>query len=183
MSYDRKVFSNQFPLVKWFIYHLTYYRALHKAYNERKMKDEFWKMTIDAHLLIAAINWCMVFGSDSSNPTHWKQLSPTESTHKQFRAGLLNSVGISRPQWKRYWTSMTAFRNKYAAHRELSFTDPVPNFDIALKAALYYDQWVRTVISPDTLEEPPFDSFARSLPEIIAPFVEKLMLVGATMKS
>jgi hypothetical protein len=57
----------------------------------------------------------------------------------------------------------------------LDFASPVPNFDTALEVAFYYDQWVRKLISPDIIAEPPLVSFARSLEKSAVPFVEKLM--------
>jgi hypothetical protein len=82
---------------------------------------------------------------------------------------------MSKREYNQYWKSMTDFRNKYAAHRELNFINPVPNFDTALKVAFFYDQWVRKVIFPATIDEPPLESFAQSLEESAVPFVEKLM--------
>jgi hypothetical protein len=64
MRYDRKVFVHQFPIAKRFINHLTYYRVLHKTYTDRKLRNEFWTLTIDADLHAATIYWCMVFGSN-----------------------------------------------------------------------------------------------------------------------
>ena len=165
MHYDPDVFTNQFPIVKGFVYHLTYYRALLTGYRERGLQDEFWTLTIDAHLLRATINWCMVFGSDKTNPTHWKRLSAKESEklYKSFRSGLSQETGLNEQQWQRYRNSMVDFRNKYAAHREWNFNNPVPNFDIALAVAYHYDNWVRNVISPDVFDEPPIEEFAISL--------------------
>jgi hypothetical protein len=71
---------------------------------------------------------------------------------------------------------MKQFRDKWVAHRELKpFTDPVPNFDTALAVAYYYDNWVRDVISPHSLDEPPFELFAASLRESVTPLVNKLL--------
>ena len=169
MSYNRQVFSHQLPLVKWFICHLIYHRVINAAYNRRQMKSEFWKLTSDAHLLRATITWCMVFGSDT-NSTHWKQLSTTTSQtdYQQY-------LGLSGDQRQQYWNDMKDFRDKYAAHHDPDFANPVPNFDVALKVAFYYDHWVRKLIFPDTVEEPALGSFARSLQETAVPFVEKLM--------
>ena len=83
MGYNPDVFIEQFPLVKRFLYHLLYYRTLHEAYIRNQLQSEFWTHTIDAHLLQALINWCMVFGSDGCNPTHWKKLSLTQSHELQ----------------------------------------------------------------------------------------------------
>ena len=101
MNYEPEVFRNQFPIVKWFVYHLIYYRALSTGYEEHGMQNEFWTLTIDAHLLRATIDWCMVFGSDKSNPTHWKRLYIAESDapYQSFREGLFNVLirGRIRP--------------------------------------------------------------------------------------
>lgn len=179
MKYESDVFKNQFAIVKWFVYHLTYYRILSKGYREHQLQNEFWTLTIDAHLLRAAIDWCMVFGSDKTNPTHWKRLSITDSKllNESFREGLFRATGLDRNTWQQYWKSMTDFRNQYAAHRELEFSSPVPNFDTALAAAYHYDDWVRRVISPDTFAEPTLKSFAISLQKSVVPLVEKLLEV------
>jgi hypothetical protein len=179
MNYEQPVFIHQFPIVKWFIYHLTYYRVLSMGYKEHQLRNEFWTLTIDAHLLRATINWCMVFGSDQSNPTHWKRLTSAKplAHYQSFYAGFFRETGFDQNRWSQYWESMTDFRNKYAVHRELEFKNPVPDFDPALAVAYYYDNWVRRVISPDRLEEPPLKPFALSLQKSVAPLVEKLLEV------
>ena len=176
MGYDLDVFSVQLPIAKLFLYHLIYHRVISAAYKRNRMQDEFWTLTSDAHLLHANINWCMVFGADF-NTTHWKRLLLGHSRkHEQtFRDGLLLAIEMSADKWLRYWTSMKEFRDKYAAHRELGFAKPVPDFDTAFKVVLYYDQWVRIVISPDTIAEPSLYSFAQSLQKTAVPFIEKLM--------
>ncbi len=137
MNFEHQVFANQFPIVKGFVYHLIYYRILLNGYKERQLQNEFWTLTIDAHLLRAVTNWCMVFGSDKSEPTHWKQLSITDSNelNKRFRQGLFAATNLNSHTWRQYWQSVVVFRNKYAVHRELEFNEPVPIFDIALSVA------------------------------------------------
>jgi len=119
----------------------------------------------------------MVFGSHGCNPTHWKHLSRAQSEELQqsFRDGLPQHTGIDWHQWEQYWKEMTDFRNKHAAHRELSFSGPVPNFDIALKVACYYDHWIRQVISPDILDEPALEESVAELQQTAAPLVDELM--------
>jgi len=178
MNFEHKVFANQFPIVKMFVYHLIYYQVLLKGYQEHQLQNEFWTLTIDAHLLRAVINWCMVFGSDKSEPTHWKQLSITdsESLYKTFREGLFEATDLNRHTWPKYWKSVVDFRNKYAVHRELEFRNPVPIFDIALTVAYYYDTWVRGIISPASFDEPPLELFAKTLRDSMVPVVEKLLM-------
>lgn len=67
------------------------------------------------------------------------------------------------------------FRNKYAVHRELDFSRPVPTFEMALTVAYYYDTWVRG-ISPLSIDEPPFELFAKTLRNSMLPVVEKLLV-------
>jgi len=178
MNYEPEVFINQFPIVKRFVYHLIYYRALFEGYKEHHLQNEFWTLTIDAHLLRAAINWCMVFGSDKSEPTHWKRLSITDSKalYQSFREGLFEETDLNRHTWRRYWKSVVDFRNKYAVHRELEFKRPVPTFDTALDVAYYYDTWVRRIISPATFAEPPLKFFAQTLHKSVVPMAEKLLV-------
>jgi hypothetical protein len=176
MHYNVEVFVQQFPIVKRFVYHLTYYRELLNLHRTLQLKSEFWTCTIDAHLLQAAILWCMIFGAHGCNPVHWKKLSEGESKEleESFRQGLLAQTGMTEAKWKNYWDDMTDFRNKYAAHRELDYEEPVPEFDSALKVAYYYDRWIREVISPDIFEEPPLERFAEALKQSVTPLICQL---------
>ena len=176
MNYQPEVFMNQYPVVKRFVYHLVYYRILSKDYSDSKLQNEFWTLTIDAHLLQAVIYWCMVFGSDGCNPTHWKKLSPDQSEmlYQNFCVELFEQTGLDQQAWKSYWREVVDFRNNYAVHRALGFSNPVPNFDMALKVVYYYDRWVRNMISPDIFYEPPLEAFAFSLAQSVKPLIKKL---------
>ena len=180
IHYERKVFESQFSIVKRFVYHLIYYRTLSKAYSDSQLQNEFWTLTIDAHLLQAVIHWCMVFGSDGCNPTHWKHLSPdqSETLHQSFRDCLFGQTGLNQQEWESYWKEIVYFRDNYAAHRALEFSKPVPHFDMALKVGYYYDNWVRNVISPDIFDESPLEAFALTLAQSVKPSVKKLFEVS-----
>lgn len=177
MQYEPDVFMMQFPIVKRFMYHLIYYRILLASYNKSGLKNEFWTYSIDAHLLQAAILWCMVFGANGCNPAHWKNISKTQSDELtfSFREGILCSAGIDEQQWNLYWADMTDFRNKYAAHRDLGFGNPVPNFDVALQVAYYYDHWIRGVIAPDVFAEPLLKDSKAKLQAEVEPLIKRLL--------
>lgn len=177
MDYNPDVFMEQFPLVKRFVYHMIYYRVLHAVYSKNTVRSEFWTHTIDAHLLQAIISWCMVFGSDGCNQTHWKNLSQSQSTELQdsFRSGLARFTGLDSNKWTACWKEMTDFRNKYAAHRELDYISPVPILDSALAVAYFYDEWIRQVISPDTFEEPSLKETAERVTCLIIPVIDRIM--------
>ncbi len=169
---------SQFPVVKRFVYHLVYYRTLSEAYSDSHLQNEFWTLTIDAHLLQAAIHWCMVFGSDGCNPTHWKKLLPdqSETLRQNFCDGLFGQTDLTQQTWESYWRKIVDFRNDYAAHRALEFSRPVPHFDMALKVACYYDNWIRNVISPDIFDEPPLEAFALTLTQSVQPLVKSSLI-------
>jgi hypothetical protein len=176
MQYKPEIFREQFPLVKYFVCHLTYYRELQREYSEIGLKSPFWTFTIDAHLSQAVIFWCMVFGSDD-NPTHWKQLSDTDAEHlrESFRQALFGQTRFTLSTWNTYWKEMVSFRNEYVAHHELSYRKPVPYLDRALEVAYVYDRWIREIISPDIFEEPPLEEFATQLLNSIKPLVAELL--------
>ena len=177
MKYNDEVFMNQFPLVKRFVYHITYFRVLRAAYGKNGLECEFWTHSIDAHLLQATICWCMVFGAHRQNEIHWKRLTDNNSKELEdsFRTGLSAHAGIEWSQWQRYWKELTNFRNQFAAHRDLQYSGPVPSFDTALKVTYFYDDWVREVIAPDSFEEPALLELATRLEGSVTPLVGELM--------
>jgi hypothetical protein len=56
-----------------------------------------------------------------------------------------------------------SFRNKYVAHHELGYSQPVPELDRALQVAFYYDDWIREVIFPDIFDELPLRQLVEQL--------------------
>jgi len=70
---------------------------------------------------------------------------------------------------------MTSFRDKFAAHRELEpYSDPVPDFDTALKVSYHYDNWLRNSIAIGIWDEPPLKQFTENLKKTAAPLINKL---------
>lgn len=173
MEYNVDIFREQFPIVKQFLYHLTCYREIHRAYKELGVESEFWTHTVDAHLLQATILWCMVFGSDGCNPTHWKQLCDKDqkTLQDEFRQGLFRRTSLTQERWNAYWNQINEFRGGYAAHRELNYSEPVPDFAIAQEMACFYDEWIRKAIAPDVLEEPPLEQSVLAIQREIRPLV------------
>jgi len=174
-KYNSEVFQKQFPLVKWFIYHLMYYRTLKR--EEPKFKTPFWVFTIDGHLLQATSYWCMVFGSHTSNPTHWKRLVLREEEERTLREGftkaVLDKTGFTEEEWEKYWEQVVTFRNKYVVHRD-NFKDEVPNFDKALEVAYAYDGWIRNLF-PAIWGEPPLKESAMKAKKEVEGFIEKFV--------
>ena len=159
MTYRKDVFVKQVDMSDHFARHLIHYRAIKSNPTLHWTRSWFWTDTCDAHLLQATICWCMIFGSRGQNEIHLQRLAVDQADELQqsFKSNLLSALRISESEWEAYWTEMLAFRNKYAAHRELGFKQPVPIFDRALEAAFCYDQWVREVIHPDMFDSPPLE--------------------------
>lgn len=138
--------------------HLLYYQEL--MTQQRNLRHgPFWAFTIDSHLSMACIYWCMVFGVEGSNPTHWKHLVRKQDQKKlraNFTKAVLARTGFTQDQWTEYWDEMVKFRNKYVVHRD-KFKGVVPHFDKALAVAYAYDTWVRTCF-PGIWDEPPFEN-------------------------
>jgi hypothetical protein len=176
MKYNSDIFVKQYPIAKRFLYHLIYYRELLKAYQSSGVESEFWAHSIDAHLLQAAIHWCMIFGTDRCQPTHLKKLSIDGSNDLEdsFTKKLFARTNLTPESWKTYWKSMNDFRNQYAAHCEIEFKKPVPDFSIALDVLFLYDDWIREIISPDTMEEPPLKTSMEKLMSNFQPIAKSI---------
>ena len=64
MKYNFEVLSRQYAVVALFVRHLAYARGLKAATKNLKDHGEFWGSTASAHLELAVVEWCKVFGSD-----------------------------------------------------------------------------------------------------------------------
>ncbi len=182
MKYASDIFSNQFPIVASFVQHIAYYRVGKLVYNRLSMESPFWCATIDAHLKAATTQWCKVFGSNGCNATHWKKTATldVEKAKTSFRLRLQNE-GLLWANWEKYHNAMLAFRNKYVAHTELGFLMPVPNFDIALKVAYVYDDWVRDLIKPHIFLEFSLKEHFDNWKFVAEPLIETAMVAATGM--
>jgi hypothetical protein len=175
MRYRISVFKKQFPLVKWFTIHLLYYWEL-TAQNKDLRHGPFWTFTIDGPLSMACIYWCMVFGSQGSNPTHWKNLvrkADQEKLRRSFLKSVLERTGFTESEWTEYWHKMVTFRDKYVVHRD-KYREPVPHFAKALAVAYAYDDWIRKTCFPGSWEEPPFEDQEQDTRSNIRSYIEHL---------
>ncbi len=184
MKYDADMFAHQFPNVAQFVQQLAYYRAAKPVYDKLNLKSPFWCATIDAHLMIATIKWCNVFGADGCNSTHWKKIASIDidATNDLFRKQVLSEVGFSRSEWTRYHKAMCDFRNKYVAHYDMNCLPPPPDFNIALRIAYAYDQWIRDLIHPDVYEGPKLKEEFENWFRRAGLLIEKAMNASAGMK-
>lgn len=102
----------------------------------------FWRVLYGDCLDMAVIEWSKLFGSDSRQPVHWKNIIP-EQEHDSFRQGLLAAAGVSEAGWQDYWNRMKSYRDNHAAHFNEEYLQPendprYPDLGIGLEAAYFY---------------------------------------------
>jgi hypothetical protein len=153
--YNAKIFANIYPEINKFLFHLATYRCLHSVIDSLAGYREFWVYTSDAHLEMAVISWCKIFGA-YSNQTHWIHLfggnaEIAEGIKETFHSQLQNE-GVSISSYTKYHKSILKFRNNYVAHRSMNYKDPIPNFDLAMRVTYIFDRWVREQIKPDFID-------------------------------
>lgn len=49
---------------------------------------------------------------------------------------------MTHEDYEKYWQTMKDFRDKFSAHRESGYNEPVPYFDIAHNVVLHYVSWL-----------------------------------------
>ena len=181
MNLDEELWrQHQYQILVSFAHHLAYYRVLHGLYVEMQQKSEFWTRTIDAHLLRAVIDWCMVFGTDS-NQIHWKKAITDETAQCDFRRRLLSVASLTQDQWEAYWLDMTTFRNDFAAHRIVATSYPItPKMDTALLVATTYDQWIRESLNA-VFDEPSLEKRYDRVIRTSKKFLKQLIAFGPTV--
>jgi hypothetical protein len=155
MAYNEEVFKPQLEVVFFFVRQIAYYRGLWALRDKITDHRDFWESTINAHLLVASIAWCNVFGSRHSD-LHWTKTTTGEIAHQiqeNFRQKVLSETDFSLEQWETYQKNILDFRNKFAAHVDISkpFKGPIPSFDPALQVAYAYQDWTRELIRPKYL--------------------------------
>jgi hypothetical protein len=146
---ELNIVAHQFIILSKFLYHYRSYKELLCNYQKLIGDQAFWVSTIDAHLMQCFNYWCMVFGSDKNNDTHWKNLKfNLHEGEDGFDKRLFNELNINKEEWKIAWKEIIDFRNKYTAHRDIGFSRPVPYLDYAYKTVFIYDKWLIEEIFP-----------------------------------
>jgi hypothetical protein len=158
LRYDAAMFARQYPVVVFFVQHIAYYRGLHSKFAEIAAHRDFWRSTCDAHLKLATISWCNVFGSDNED-LHWRKTPAADAADQaiqDFRQRILAHTGFTSETWQVYHKSLLDFRNTYVGHLDVltPFFQSVPNFDPAIQTAFAYQEWLRGLTSPALLKQP-----------------------------
>jgi hypothetical protein len=173
--------QHQYQVLVSFVHHLAYYRVLRRFYVDLKQDSEFWTRTINAHLLRAVIDWCMVFGTDS-NQIHWKRVAADENAQQDFRRFVLDVASLTQDELDTYWSKMTIFRNDFAAHKIVASNYPAaPDMDTALVVATAYDDWLRQAVNA-AFDEPSLQGRYDRLMRTTEESLRQLISLGPTLE-
>jgi hypothetical protein len=145
-SFNEDILGKQFYCMHYFARILTYSREIRKRIdNIECSKKEKWFLveTLNTHLSMSVVEWCKIFGTDD-NEIHWKKAVITNSKKFQdeFRLKIHETTKLSHKEWENYHSEMIGFRNKYVAHYDKNYKDPVPKMDNALTVAFAFDEWL-----------------------------------------
>ena len=99
--------------------------------------------TLNTHLKMSVIEWCKIFGTDD-NELHWEKTVIMNSCkfQNEFRLKIYEATKLSAKEWKDYHSTIIGFRNKYVAHYDKDYDEPVPKMDNSLTVAFAFDEWL-----------------------------------------
>jgi len=140
------MFARQYPVVAFFVQHIAYYRGLHSKFAEVAAHRDFWRSTCDAHPKLATVSRCNVFGAESED-LHWRKTPAAE---------VVDQAAQDFRQRQADHKSVLDFRNTYLAHLDVHtpFFQSVPDFDPAIQTVFAYQEWVRELTRPVSLNQP-----------------------------
>jgi hypothetical protein len=143
---DEDILGKQFYSMHCFARALTYYREIRKCIDNigcSKKEKWFLEATLNSHLMMSVIDWCKIFGANSSE-LHWKNtvVKNSEKFQDEVRQKIYETTKLSSKEWEDYHKEITDFRNEYVAHYVDTHNEPVPKMDNALTVAFAYDEWL-----------------------------------------
>lgn len=143
---NQDIVNIQINLLLDFTQSFAYYRAINQDLPRVQRNIPFWIYSMNTHYFRAITDWCIVFGSDNNNKSHWKNVSEDEKRKIKLviRPLVLAAANFTQSEWDFYRTELVAFRNNYAAHRNVNpKEDRVPNLDNAFEIAKSYSNWLK----------------------------------------
>ena len=105
------------------------HRALYNQHTLNGLSSNFWRVTSNTTRDFAIIQWCKLFGAWSES-THWKN----HPYINDFKVEILDSIGLSLPDWQKIHTKIVEYRDKNAAHIDINnWERNIPIMDTAIK--------------------------------------------------
>ena len=130
--------------------------------------SNLWSFTQNCYAEAAIIHWCKIFGSYSSEPTHFKLFFENKSIHvndgtaidlNTVRQRLRNSCGLCENQYKAFWKNVKDGRDTFFVHNEFSKErrPSFPDLNLLQKTCLEMRDIIYSVLcSDDCIEDPEF---------------------------
>jgi hypothetical protein len=106
--------------------------AIHDNF-EKLAKSNFWRITYNATLDIAVIDWCKLFGTYGET-THYRNC--VERGITDFAAQVLSASNITATEYEALHKSIVDYRNRGAAHIDLDdWQVTIPQLSKAIEVA------------------------------------------------
>lgn len=126
--------------------------------------SKLWSFTQNCYAEAAIIHWCKIFGSHSSEPTHFKmffekkciQLNDGTSINlNSVRERLRNACGLDEDQYKAFWKNVKDGRDTFFVHNEFSKENrpSFPDLNVLQKTCLEMREIIFAVLSSDDCSE------------------------------
>jgi len=123
-----------------------------------------WSFTQNCYAEAAIIRWCKIFGSHSSEPTHFKVFFETKSIPlsdgtiidmNSVRKRLRDACGLNVDQYKAFWKDVKDGRDTFFVHNEFSNENrpSFPDLNILQKTCLEMREIIFVVLSSDNCSE------------------------------
>ena len=145
-SVNEDILGKQLYCMHRFARMRTYSKEIRKRIDNigcSKKEKWFLVVTLNSHLMMSVIDWCKIFGTDSSE-LHWKKavITNSEKFKNEVRLKIYEATELSPKEWGDYRKEMTDFRNEYVAHYVEDYDGLVPKMDNALTVVFVFDEWL-----------------------------------------
>lgn len=97
------------------VWNYATYTTIHGRYDDLS-KSNFWRITYNATLDIAVIDWCKLFGGYKETTHH---MNCEERGISDFTAQVLSECKLTEAEYKNLHSSIVTYRDKAAAHVDL----------------------------------------------------------------
>lgn len=153
---DVNVIGEQLDVLYDIHRYYTNYRKIFELCRrlEGDASEEFFISVLNSCAMSCVMSWCLLFGNPRNSKIHWHKSAPEsgasvdgdEINNEHYKVVVRSILeGVCAENGKileEYMNEMIAFRNKYAAHRDLGNYKPLPFLDVAIEIASAYMDWL-----------------------------------------
>lgn len=92
---------------------------------------------------MAVLEWCKLFGEPRHEPQHWQHVLTEIEQRREFKQGLLKSLGYTSKDWNVHSQASIRYRSDFIAHLGSEPTMHTPFLDPAWKSAAFYFEFLQ----------------------------------------